>query len=101
VGVRQFLLMIAEVALVGGCEESKEAKAAAEEPQWRQIAAIDAEIRFQLSLAGAEPTGELTKVDLEKVTELNLYGNKLTEVLRGSGEPHAVKEADSRRKQTG
>ena len=27
-----------------------------------------------------KPEGELTKADLEKITHLNLYGNKLTEV---------------------
>jgi Leucine-rich repeat (LRR) protein len=32
---------------------------------------------------GVMPTGELTKADLEKVTELNFFGNQLTEVPKG------------------
>ena len=37
---------------------------------------IEAAIRKELK----KPTGELTKADLEKVTELDLGGNKLTEL---------------------
>ena len=37
---------------------------------------IEAEIRYELN----KPTGELTKADLEKVTELWLKGNQLTDV---------------------
>ena len=37
---------------------------------------IEAEIRYELN----KPTGELTKADLEKVTELWLNGNQLTDV---------------------
>ena len=40
---------------------------------------VEKEIREQLK----KPTGELTKVDLEKVTTLYLSGNQLTEVPKG------------------
>ena len=54
-------------------EKATKAKAAAE------AKAIEAAIREYLE----KPTGELTKVDLEKVPELELNGNQLTEIPKG------------------
>ena len=66
-GVKQLLLIFAVVALVGchagNKKNASKAKAIAD---WK---VIDAAIRY-----------ELTKVDLEKVTELNLTGNQLISV---------------------
>ena len=49
---------------------------------------IETAVREQLQ----KPSGELTKADLEKVTELDLGSIGLTNV-KGSGEAHAVKGA--------
>ena len=59
------------VALVGCGEERKK-------PLTKEESAkvIEAAIRK----AAKKPTGELTQADLEKVTKLNLGGNKLTDV---------------------
>ena len=51
-----------------------EAKAAAEARESAKV--IEKAVREELD----KPTGELTKADLEKVTRLFLYGNKLTDV---------------------
>ena len=40
-------------------------------------------IEAAIRKAAKKPTGELTKADLEKVTSLNIRGNKLTEVPKG------------------
>jgi Leucine-rich repeat (LRR) protein len=86
--MKQILLILAVVALVG-CgepkkEESAKAKAAAEAKVTEDKSAadwkvIEKAIRKELK----KPTGELTKVDLEKVTTLYLSGNQLTEVPKG------------------
>jgi Leucine-rich repeat (LRR) protein len=60
--MKQILLMIAVVALVGGCASTNPI--------------IEKAIRKSLK----KPTGKLTKADFEKVTYLNLYKNKLTDV---------------------
>jgi hypothetical protein len=69
--MKHFLLILALV----GCGEPAEEKAAkaktAEEAYVLEVA-----IRKEIE----KPTGELTDVDLEKVTYLNLGGNHLTEV---------------------
>ena len=70
--MKQILLMIAVVVLVGGCASTP--KVVPNSPEAK--AAIEAAIRK----AAKKPTGELTQADLEKVTKLNLGGNKLTDV---------------------
>ena len=73
--MRQILLMIAVVALVGGCASTpKVVPIVPNSPEAK--AAIEAAIRKELK----KPTGELTKADLEKVTKLNLESSKLTDV---------------------
>jgi hypothetical protein len=67
-GVKHFLLMIAAVALVG-C-----GKGALTKEESAKV--IEAAVRKQLK----KPTGELTKADYEKVTDLDLAGNQLTNV---------------------
>ena len=69
--MKQILLMIAVVALVG-CGTTLWVS----DPSDPNSVKIEAEIRR----AAKKPTGELTKADLEKVTKLNLGGNKLTDV---------------------
>jgi Leucine-rich repeat (LRR) protein len=71
-GMKQILLMIAVVALVG-CGTTKidpNAPANIADP------IVEKRIRTELR----KPTGELTEADLEKVTELNLVGYQLTDV---------------------
>ena len=58
--------------LVGGCASTP--KVVPNSPEAK--AAIEAAIRFECE----KPTGELAKADLEKVTELNLDDNQLTDV---------------------
>ena len=70
--MKQILLICAVVALVGGCASTP--KVVPNSPEAK--AAIEAAIRK----AAKKPTGELTQADLEKVTKLNLGGNKLTDV---------------------
>jgi hypothetical protein len=80
--MKQILLMIAVVALVGcGAAEEKaaKAKAIAEAKAAADWKIIEAAIRK----AAKKPTGELTQADLEKVTYLNLGGNQLAEVPKG------------------
>ena len=82
--MKQLPFIIAVVALVG-CGENRaisewkegqkaRAKAAAEAKS--QSAILEKAIRKSLK----KPTGELTKADLEKVTDLSLMGNQLTDV---------------------
>ena len=87
--MKQILLMIAVVALVGCHAGNKknaskakaiaEFKAAAEAKAAADWKVIEAAIRETLN----KPTGELTKADLEKMTTLDLDGNQLTEVPKG------------------
>ena len=92
--MNQLLLICAVVALVAlvGCgaaeriatkakaEAAKaEARAAAEVKAARDAKVIEKAIRVELK----KPEGELTNADLEKVTELGLYGKVLTEVPKG------------------
>ena len=70
--MKQLLLICAVVALAGGCASTP--KVVPNSPEAK--AAIEAAIRK----AAKKPTGELTQADLEKVTKLNLGGNKLTDV---------------------
>ena len=69
--MKQILLILAAVALVGCGEKSPTVEIA--------NPTIEKAIREELK----KPTGELTKADLEKVTTLDLYGNQLTEVPKG------------------
>ena len=69
--MKQILLMIAGIALVG-CGTTSWVS----DPTAPNSVNIEAEIRR----AAKKPTGELTQADLEKVTKLNLGGNKLTDV---------------------
>ena len=73
--MKQLLLICAVVALVGGCASTP--KVVPNSPEAK--AAIEVAIRK----AAKKPTGELTKADLEKVTELHLQDNQLTEVPKG------------------
>jgi Leucine-rich repeat (LRR) protein len=70
--MKQLLLICAVVALVG-CGESAEEKAAKAAAEAK---IIEAAIRKELQ----KPEGELTKADLEKVKELYLSNNQLTDV---------------------
>jgi hypothetical protein len=99
ISLKQLLLILAVVALLVGCGESKEAlepsvtpkatseketrnpdlpKAKVKKPLTEEKSAkiIEAAIRKELN----KLTGKLTKADLEKVTELRLKGNQLTSV---------------------
>jgi len=69
--MKQILVMMAAVALVGCGKKSGPANIA--DP------ILEKAIRAELK----KPTGELTKADYEKVTILNLYSNKLTELPKG------------------
>ena len=85
-GMKHLLLMIGLVALVGcGQKEAAEAKAVAEvkaaAEAEEQSAIIEKAIREELE----KPEGELTKVDLEKVTSLGLGSSQLTDVSSLSG----------------
>tara|TARA_B110000196_G_scaffold261021_1_gene232410 strand:+ start:64 stop:486 length:423 start_codon:yes stop_codon:yes gene_type:complete len=75
-GVKQVLLMIAAVALVGGCGVRLDGSMG-----FAPI--VEKAIRKEIN----KPRGELTKADLEKVTDLFLsgypYGNQLNEVPKG------------------
>ena len=70
-GVRYFLLMIVAVVMVGGCASTPKVV-----PN-KLIAdpIVEKAIRFELE----KPTGELTKTDLEKVTELDLSRTEITD----------------------
>ena len=87
-GVKQILLIIAVVALVG-CGESKEEKAAkAKAAAAETKAAAEAEesakiIETAIRKAAKKLTGELTKADYEKVRRLFLRFNQLTEAPKG------------------
>jgi Leucine-rich repeat (LRR) protein len=85
------LLLIMAVALVGGCGKSAEEKAAkakaeaaaeakagawVSDPNDPNNVKIEKAIRYELY----SHTGELTKADLEKVTELTFLESKLTDV---------------------
>ena len=74
-GMRQFALLVAVVVLVG-C-----GKKPLFDPDNKDHVKIEAAVRKELK----KPEGELTKVDLEKVTKLVLFQNQLTDVsaLRG------------------
>jgi uncharacterized protein YcfL len=80
--MRYFLLMIAVVALVGGCASTPTNWVS--DPSDPQNVLIEKAIRIELK----KPTGELTEADLEKVTHLNFYGNKLTEVPKELEKPN-------------
>ncbi|MEE2813746.1 MAG: leucine-rich repeat domain-containing protein [Verrucomicrobiota bacterium] len=88
--MKQLLLIFALVALVG-CGESKEEKAAkAEAAAAKAKATAEAKavaeakeesekiIEAVIRRAAKKPTGELTKADLEKVTEINFTSSQLT-----------------------
>jgi Leucine-rich repeat (LRR) protein len=93
--MKQTVAILLLVSLVVGCGESHNSqvakvmatakvKAAAEanaeawvsDPNDSNNVKIEAAIRKEIN----KPTGELTKVDLEKVTELDLNNNQLTDV---------------------
>ena len=70
--MKQILVICAVVALVGGCASTP--KVIPNSPEAK--AAIEAAIRKDAK----KPTGELTKADLEKVTDLTIESNQLTDV---------------------
>ena len=72
--MRQTILLIAVVALVG-CGTTSWVSDPSDPNNFK----IEKKIRLNLK----KPTGELTKADLEKVTELYLGRNQLTEVPKG------------------
>ena len=72
--MKQVLLMIAVVALVGGCASTPTNWVS--DPSDPNNVLIEEQIRFYAK----KPTGELTKVDLDKVTSLNLGVHPLTSV---------------------
>ena len=98
--MKQILVMMAAVVLVGCSNETPETsqvteakaiaevKAAAEvkavawvsDPNDPNNVTIEAAIRKSLKDIGESPTGELTQADLEKVTELELDRKQLTSV---------------------
>ena len=72
--MKQLLLICAAVVLEGGCASTPTSWVS--DPSDSNNVKIEAAIRQ----AAGKPTGELTKVDLEKVTMLDLRDNKLTSV---------------------
>jgi Leucine-rich repeat (LRR) protein len=77
--MKQILLILAVVALVGGCASTPE-----DVPNsLKAKAAIEAAIEAAIRKAAKKPTGKLTEADREKVTTLQLFGEKLTEVPKG------------------
>ena len=78
-GVKQILLRLAAVALVGcGTKDDGVAEGGTTEPKdiIDDLTIIEAAIRENLK----KPTGKLTKADFEKLTGLNLRNNQLTDV---------------------
>jgi len=85
--VKQILVMMAVVLV--GCGEKEDGNTGVVNPNKPSPKAIpekiiddpivEKEIRRQLK----KPTGELNRADLEKVTKLVLYENKLTELSKG------------------
>ena len=71
-GMKQILLILAVVALVGGCASTP--KVIPNSPEAK--AAIESEIRKRAN----KPTGELTKVDLEKVRHFENHGTGVTDL---------------------
>jgi Leucine-rich repeat (LRR) protein len=71
--MKQLLLICAVVVLMGGCASTP---AWVSDPSDPNNIIIEKQIRFYAK----KPTGELTKVDLDKVTSLNLGGHQLTSV---------------------
>jgi len=83
-GMKQVLLMIAVLAVVGCGESKKETSQKSESPKAAPEKLIaDPIVEKAIRKEIKKPTGELTKADLEKVTGLNLGFNKLTEVPKG------------------
>ena len=105
--MKQLILMLAVVTLVG-CGQSKESsgpsvtpkatseketrdpepsvtpKAELKKPLTKEESARHAKgIEAAIREAAGKPTGKLTKVDLEKVTKLNLSNKQLTKVPKG------------------
>ena len=70
--MKQILLMIAVVALVGGCGTTKLDPTA---PANISDPIVEEKVRKKLN----KPTGELTNADLANVTGLYLYGTKITD----------------------
>jgi len=77
--MKQILLMIAVVALVGGCgttlKETPTSTSWVSDPSDPHNVIIEKVIRAQLG----KPTGELTKADLAKVTTLYLHNTRITD----------------------
>jgi hypothetical protein len=74
--MKQLLLILAVVVLVGGCASTPTNWNWVSDPSDPNNVRIEQEIRADLN----KPTGELTKADLEKVTSLFLSSNQLTDV---------------------
>ena len=73
--MQKTILIIAVVALVG-CASTPTFTSDPSDPN-------NVKIEKAIRSAAGNPTGELTKADLEKVAKLNLHGNNLTEVPKG------------------
>jgi len=81
--MKQILVILAAVVLVGcGKKDSPEPQAKTPEPTKVAPAKLIANPHLEKKVRREikKPTGELTKADLDKVTSLNLYFNKLTSV---------------------
>jgi Leucine-rich repeat (LRR) protein len=74
--MKQILLILAVVALVGGCASTPKVTPNSPKAKAEIKAAIEAAVRE----AAEKPTGKLTEADREKLTTLLLFGKKLTEV---------------------
>ena len=73
--MKQILLSLALVALVGGCHAGNKNMA----EKAKAVILIEEAIRK----AANKPEGDLTKADYEKLKELDLGGHYLTEVPKG------------------
>jgi len=81
--LKQILLICAVVALVG-CGKKDDPNTGVVNPNKPSPKAVpEKPIANTILEQLKKPTGELTNADLEKVKELNLYQNKLTDVPKG------------------
>ena len=101
--MKQILLAVATMALVGcGKKESAESQGSSRRTStstsWVSDSTDLNNVKIETAIRKilAKPEGELTKADLEKVTELDLGSIGLTNV-KGSGEAHAVNESEPQR----
>jgi len=87
--MKQLLLILAVVALVGGCGGKKEdgntgvVNPNKPSPKAVPVNIADPIVEKAIREELKKPTGELTKADLEKVKELSLAGRQLTKLPEG------------------